>query len=306
MAVAYHLDDSIEVPDEMLTRPPFAKINIWRTPATTHVLCYMGLGDRVIENTTTGVAIDGSGSMQKLFGFGPFARNQVREVAQVMCQYIASHADQAGGTTLLYWATGDPQEIEPHGFLAGDQAQVYAFPPPKLYGRSTNLLPALRFFAEGMHPKTGQPFRQAKFGLFVFITDGAIEDLEAVKQYSTQLAQEIHTGSRTPLKLILIGLGDQVDERQLTELDNLETGTDQDLYFHKVASRMTELAEIFTELVDGSMILADDGAVHDAKGNEVLSFRDTKVPARFEFDLPAGATGFSLEIAGQKFSQTLP
>lgn len=303
---SYHADDSVEVPVELLARPPFAKINVWRENGNTHVLCYMGLGDRTLEETTTGVAIDASGSMQPLFGLGPFARNQVRDVAQVMCQYIASRADQNGGTTLIYWATGDPGEIQPHGFLTEAEAQGYAFPAPKQYGRRTNLLPALKYFADGIHPKTGRPFRDSKRGVFVFITDGAIEDLEAVKQYSTQLAQEIQAGKRNPLKLVLIGLGNQIDEQQMQELDDLDTGTEQDLYFHKIATQMTELAEIFTEMVDETMMIAENGVVRDTKGKEVLSFRDTKVPARFEFDLPAGSTGFTLEVEGQKFTQSLP
>lgn len=306
MSKTYHTDDSTEIPSEMLTRPPFAKINIWRESANTHVLCYMGLGDRVLEETTTGVAIDASGSMQPLFGLGPFARNQVRDVAQVMCQYIASRADQDGGTTLIYWATGDPGEIQPHGFLNESQAQAYAFPSPKQYGRRTNLLPALKYFTDGIHPKTGRAFRESKFGLYVFITDGAIEDLEAVKQFSTQLAQEIEGGKRNPLKLIMIGLGNQIDERQMQELDDLDTGTEQDLYYHNIATQMTDLAEIFTEMVDESMMIAENGVVRDPKGKEVLSFRDTKVPARFEFDLPASSTSFVLEIEGQKFNQSLP
>jgi hypothetical protein len=302
----YHVDNSIEVPASMVTRPPFAKINLWREKGNTHVLCYMALGDRGLEETTTGVAIDASGSMQELFGLGPFARNQVRDVAQLMCSYIASRADRDGGTTLIYWATGDPSEIEPHGFLSESEAKSYQYPRPKLYGRRTNLLPALKYFIEGNHPQSGRPFRDTKLGLFVFITDGAIDDLEAVKQYSTGLAQEIQAGKRNPVKLVLIGFGKAIDEQQMQELDDLDTGTDQDLYFHRIADQMADLGDIFIELVNENMTIADNGAVRDDGGKEVLSFRDTKVPARFEFDLPAGARGFSFEVEGQGFSQQLP
>jgi hypothetical protein len=69
---------------------------------------------------------------------------------------------------------------------------------------------------------------------------------------------------------------------------------------------MTDLSEIFIELVNENMVVADNGVLRDAKGTEVLNFRDTKVPAMFEFDLPAGATSFTLEVEGQKFSQTIP
>lgn len=298
--------DSVEVPLPMLVRPPFSKISVWKDSSETHVRCRIDLGELALEGATTGVAIDASGSMQPEFGRGPFARNKVREVGQVMCPYIARRADKDGGTTLIYWATGDPSEIQPHGFLTEAQAQTYSYGPPKNYGRKTNLLPALKYFADGTHPQSGRPFRDAKMGLFIFITDGFIDDLEPVKQYSTKLAQEIEAGSRKPIKLIIVGVGNEIDEQQMQELDDLDTGTDQDLYFHRIANEMTDLAEIFIELVDDSMIVAENGVVRDGKGKEVRSFRDTGVPALFEFDLPSGATSFTLEVEGQKFNQALP
>lgn len=306
MSKTYKVEDSIELLGDKLTHPPFAKINLWREPSNTHVLCYIDMGERALEHTVTGVAIDGSGSMQSQFGFGPFARNKVRDVAQVMCAYIAQKADKYDGTALIYWATKDLGEIEQHGFLSTTKAQTYNYPPPKNYGNKTNLVPALKYFAEGNHPQTGKPFKDEKFGLFVFITDGAFEDMEMVKNYSTMLAKEIEAGKRNPVKLIIIGVGEQIDEQQMAELDDLDTGTEQDLYFHRIAAEMTDLAEIFTELVNENMTVADNGVVRDAKGTEVKNFRDTKVPALFEFDLPAGSTSFTLEIEGQKFPQTLP
>jgi hypothetical protein len=302
----YNLEDSVELPPELLTRPPFGKINVWKDPSKIHVRCYIDMGERAFEDACTGVAIDASGSMQPEFGYGPFAKNKVREVAQVMCPYIARKADKDGGTTLIYWATGDPGEIQPHGFLTESQAQMFAYPPPKNYGKRTNLLPALKYFLDGTHPKSGRPFRESEFGMFIFVTNGAIEDLEPVKQYSTKLAQEIEAGSRKPVKLIIIGVGSQIDERQMEELDNLDTSTSQDLYFHRIASQMTDLSDIFIELVSEDIIIAQNGVIRDVRGTEIQNFRDTGVPALFEFDLPAGSTSFTLEVEGQKFSQALP
>jgi len=302
----YKVEDSIELLGDKCTHPPFGKLNVWRESSNTHVLCYIDMGERTFEQSVTGVAIDGSGSMQSQFGLGPFANNHVKVIAQVMCPYIAKKADKFDGTTLIYWATGDPGEIELHGFLPTAKAQTYSYPAPKNYGRKTNLLPALKYFTEGNHPSSGKPFKDEEFGLFVFITDGAFEDMDAVKQYSTQLAQEIEAGKRKAIKLVIIGIGDQIDENQMSELDDLDTGTEQDLYFHRIASEMQDLSEIFIELVNENMVVADNGIVRDPKGTEVLNFRDTKVPAVFEFDLPAGATSFTMEIEGQKFTQALP
>lgn len=305
-AKTYTVDDSREIPFQDLQRPPFAKINMWRESNNTHLLCYIDMGERYFEGTTTGVAIDASGSMQPNFGLGAFGQNKVKDYGQAMCAYIADKADRDGGTSLIYWATGDPGEIQAHGFLSADQARAYGFQKPRNYGRRTNLLPALKYFAEGRHPKTGRPFQDEKFGLFIIITDGYIEDLEPVKMWSIQLAKDIEAGKRNALKFIMIGVGSEINEQQMIELDDLDTDTNQDLYFHRIAEDMQDLSEIFIELVNANTIVAQNGSVKDSKGNVVLSFRDSKVPAKFEVDLPANAATFTLEIESQKFVQPLP
>lgn len=298
-------DQTTEITGDQVGKP-FSKINIWREASNTHLRCYIDVGERQREHTTTGVAIDGSGSMEPLFGLGAFGQNKVKDVGQAMCSYIAETMDVDSGTVLIYWATNDPGEIQAHGFLTADQAKAYSFSRPKKYGKRTNLLPALKYFVEGSHPKDGKPFQNADYGYFVLITDGHIEDLEAVKQWSTQLAQAIEAGKRKPVKFVMIGLGAEIDENQMIELDNLDTGTSQDLYFHRVAEDMKDLSEIFIEEVSGDVVVAQNGSVKDAKGNVVLSWRDSKVPALFDVDLPGGATSFVLEIETQKFMQALP
>lgn len=92
--------------------------------------------------------------------------------------------------------------------------------------------------------------------MYIFITDGYIDDLETVKQYTTQLAKDIAAGKRKLIKCILIGVGKAVDEKQMIELDDLDTGTEIDIWDHKVADDMRELTEIFAELVEENQIVA--------------------------------------------------
>ena len=69
---------------------------------------------------------------------------------------------------------------------------------------------------------------------------------------------------------------------------------------------MQDLSEIFAEVVDESIIVADSGLVRDAKGNVVGDYRDKGVPALLVFTLPSGAeSSFTLEIAGQSVTQPL-
>src|SRR6185503_16982016 len=111
------------------------------------------------------------------------------------------------------------------------------------------LLPAVRYFVER--------FKDAPWGFYVFITDGELHDLEAVKDYSRRLAKEVASKSRRPLKFVLIGVGPNINERQMEELDDLDTGTDVDLWDHKLAAEMRHLQEIFAEVVDKNARIAD-------------------------------------------------
>ena len=62
----------------------------------------------------------------------------------------------------------------------------------------------------------------------VFLTGGAIIDLPHVKEDATKLARDIAAGRRNPVKCVLVGVGDKIDERQMEELDDLDTGTGVD------------------------------------------------------------------------------
>src|SRR5947209_3853702 len=86
----------------------------------------------------------------------------------------------------------------------------------KLYGTGTQLLPAVKYFVER--------FKDAPWGFYVFITDGELHDLDAVIAYSKQLARDVAARRRNPVKFVLIGIGPSVNEKQMEELDDLDTG----------------------------------------------------------------------------------
>ena len=290
---------------------PFGKINVWRQADGSKKIRAYILVERPFEGAKAGVAIDGSASMRQAYGFpaglaGLFSNkrsgpNLVTPEARKMCAYLAKSLDVDGQTAVIYWGTGaGSRGTEIIGDLTEAQANSFDFVGPKQFGGgATALLPALRYFVDR--------FASAKWGMYIFITDGAIDDIEEVKRYTVQLARNIESGSRPPLKFIVIGVGDQIDERQMIALDDLDTGTSQDLWDHKIAKEMGQLAEIFAEVVDETVILADNGIVRDAKGNAVKDYRDTGLPALLEFDLPAvAADAFTLEFGGQVVRQPLP
>jgi hypothetical protein len=263
------------------------------------------------EGAQTGIALDGSGSMAKLYGVeegGGFLAslfgwkkqgvNEVTPVAQKVCAYLARKIDADGGTTCIYWAVGSGGgNIEVIGDLRAEEAEKHIFGPPRDFGTGTQLLPAVKYFVDR--------FKDAPWGFYVFITDGELHDLDPVKHYSTQLARDVAAKKRNPLKFVLIGVGPNINERQMEELDDLDTGTEVDLWDHKIAVEMRMLQEIFAEVVDKNARVSDHGKILDPQGKTIKDYSDTGLPAFLEFEMPAGAEYFTLDVNGSKIHQGL-
>ncbi|MFO0841421.1 MAG: vWA domain-containing protein [Gemmataceae bacterium] len=292
---------------------PFGEVNVYPSGGKVRVVATI-LMEPNREGTQTGIALDGSGSMSEAYGVssggggGFFASlfggakkaavNQVTPVAQRVCHHLASKLDADGGTTCIYWATGPGgSRIEEIGDLTAEQAKTHVFGPPQDFGTGTQLLPAVRYFVDR--------FKDAPWGFYVFITDGELHDLEPVKQYSRQLARDVAARKRRPLKFVLIGVGANVNERQMEELDDLETGTDIDLWDHKIAVEMRQLHDIFAEVVDRNARIADRAKVLDPSGKVVKDFSDTGLTGYLEFEMPDGADYFTLDVNGSKIHQGL-
>jgi hypothetical protein len=68
---------------------------------------------------------------------------------------------------------------------------------------------------------------------------------------------------------------------------------------------MVEMAELVAVLVDETMTVAAGGTIYDDKG-AVLKVYEARLPAVLEFQVPPGCRSFTLEVAGQRFTQLLP
>ncbi len=291
---------------------PFGEVNVYPSSGGKVRVVATILMEPHKEGAQTGIALDGSGSMAKLYGVeeggGGFlatlfgtkkqTHNEVTPVAQKICSYLARKIDADGGTTCIYWAVGPHgSRIEEVGDLRADEAERHIFGPPRDFGTGTQLLPAVKYFVER--------FRDAPWGFYVFVTDGELHDLDEVKRYSVQLARDIAARRRNPLKFVLIGIGPNVNEDQMEELDDLETGTSIDLWDHKLAAEMRMLQEIFAEVVDKNARIADNGRILDPQGRTIKDFSDTGMSAFLEFEMPADAEYFTLEVNGNKIHQGL-
>jgi hypothetical protein len=290
---------------------PFGEVNVYPAgPGKRRVVATI-LMEPHKEGAQTGIALDGSGSMAKLYGVEDGSRvlspifggpkklaNEITPVAQKLCSYLANKIDADGGTTCIYWAVGqNGGQIEMVGDLRAEEAERHVFGPPREFGTGTQLLPAVKYFVER--------FKDAPWGFYVFITDGELHDLDAVKQYSIRLAHDISARRRLPFKFVLIGVGPDANEAQMVELDDLDSGTEVDLWDHKLASEMRILQEIFAEVVDKNTRIADKGRILDPQGRVVKDYSDSGLPAFLEFEIDAAAEYFTLDVNNTRVQQPL-
>jgi hypothetical protein len=287
---------------------PFGEVNVYPAAGGRTRVVATILMEPHREGAQTGIALDGSGSMAKLYGEGGGTlspifggkkhQNEITPVAQKLCSYLARKIDADGGTTCIYWAVGaGGSQIEVIGDLTADQAEKHIFGSPRDFGTGTQLLPAVRYFVDR--------FKDAPWGFYVFITDGELHDLDEVVAYSKRLAKDVAANRRKPLKFVLIGIGPDVNETQMETLDDLDTGTDVDLWDHKLAAEMRHLEEIFAEVVDQNARVADHGRILDPTGRVVKDYSDTGLPGKLEFEMPSKVDYFTLEVNGQRIHQGL-
>jgi hypothetical protein len=298
--------------DSAVTVEPFGEVNIFSESDGSLRVKATILMKPQVEGAQTGLAIDGSNSMNQMFGasgavsalFASASNNIVQPVARLMAEYLANF-DSDGYTNVIYWACGiGGSEIQELGDMNAAQAKANYFAQPKSPGTGTKLLPAIKYFTE-------LKYADAPWGIYVFITDGAIEDFEAVKQYSLQIGKEISTGKRGFTKFVIIGLGQHADKEQMEELDDMDMqglkdskGDEIDLWDHKLAASMSKLEEIFAEVVSSDMILAPSATIVDSMGNPVkpigrASYADG-LPAIIEFTMPGNSTSFKITLPDSK------
>lgn len=139
--------------DSSRTVEPFGEINIFLQADGVVRIRATILMKPQVEGAQTGLAIDGSNSMNNLFGasaavssiFGS-ANNVVQPVARTMAEYLANF-DSDGNTTVIYWACSiggnDVQEV---GDMDAAKARTFNFSAPKNPGTRHQVTPGAAIF----------------------------------------------------------------------------------------------------------------------------------------------------------------
>ena len=291
---------------------PFGEVNVHPPQAARSRVTATILMEPHKEGAQTGVALDGSGSMAPLYGVGgeepgflaslfgakKEVHNEVTPVAQKVCSYLAARSTPTAAPPA---STGPSARtaasIEVVGDLTADQAERHIFGPPREFGTGTQLLPAVKYFVER--------FTRCAMGHLCLHHRRRTARSGAGESIQHPAARAVQAKQRNPLKFVLIGVGHEINEQQMEELDDLDTGTEVDLWDHKIAAEMRLLQEIFAEVVDKNARVSDHGRILDPAGRTVKDYSDTGVPAFLEFDMPAGADYFTLDVNGSKIHQGL-
>ncbi len=222
--------------------------------------------------------------------------NVVEETCRKILPMLAGQLDADGGTTVIYWAMGEKgDEIQVVGDLTEESASTVQLTgvSEEQWGSGTCLMPAINYFME--------TFKEAPMGLYIFITDGRLDDFAQVREYTIALSKAIHEKKVNPVKFVLIGIGPEIDKDSLAELDDLPDTCNLpvDIWDHKIAADMRSVLDVFSELVDENKVIAPSAELQDDEGRHIKSFTDG-LTAKIEFMLPAGAHGFRMILPNGK------
>ena len=271
--------------------------------------------DPTIEKLAAAFYMDGSDSMRQagnygrgggLFGFNfGRQRNPVQEAMQIMVPYLAQK-DADAQCRVAYWATGrEGKNLEVIGELTAERAATYEFPGPQQFGGGTYLLPAVRDFVAYIQDSRQQ--KDIKATIAAIVTDGQLHDFDNLVAYTQELARAIMEGKFPPTNIVLVGVGSEIDEEQLEQLEEAtpEEYTRRAIWCHAEAESVDDLPELVAHLLDENIPAFWGGAVlKDEQGKIVKAWEDM-VPAVIEFNLPANARSFTLQVGSERYTQSL-
>lgn len=300
-----------------ITRPtkPLAAVNIYekqKDGSCEIEVCFLPDPDVLVGegNSKAFLGLDASASMAEMYGKGGSAfmpkPNFVEAVARKLGAILSSIA-KTGKVGAAYWAVNFPGDrTEWIGdFNEAEWASAsIAGPKKEKWGREhTQLLPALKLAVEQVH-------KGSDWTMAVFITDGIISDEQVCMDYCRQLGKQLDAGKAKPIKMILIGVGAEVDKDQLDRFDDMFEGTDLegkvDLWSTSPVDSLQDEADIlgvlYGELMTEETIIAPSGHVESGSGKSLKSFSDG-MPGKFRFFLPKGDSVFRIVAGGQTVEQ---
>ncbi len=291
---------------------PLSDVNVLSVPGDYYevITCFMPDPVAIVGegNSKAILALDASASLRSEYGFGgAFGGNpNFVELVARKIGTLLSEVTKTGTTEAIYWAVGhDGSYIEKIGEFTGVEWEQVSIVGPKqqVWGKGTKLLPAIHYCVE-------TTAKASDWTMGVFITDGIIEDEMACFEYCLKIGQEIADHQRKLLKLVLIGVGRQVDKQQLERFDNMFEGSQWqvDLWSSGIACSMRDETDIlnvlYGELMDEHIVVAPSGEVRDSQGR-ILKSWEHGLPGKLRFNLPKTENQFMITVGEHSIVQSL-
>ena len=113
--------------------------------------------------------------------------------------------------------------------------------------------------------------------------------------------------SRSATNLVIVGVGTEIDEEQLELLEEPtpEGYNGLDIWCHAEAESVDDLPELVAHLLDANIPAFWGGAVVKDEQGKIIQAWEDMVPAVIEFELPANARSFTLQVGSEKYTQSL-
>jgi len=291
---------------------PLADVNVLPQGDGTNkiVVCVQPDPDLLIGESESRavIGLDASLSIKEWFGTpGPFGSgtNYIQPVARKLGEMLCG-VTRDGKCRLFYWALGMGEDIEDIGAFdaAGMSEADIVGPKEHTWGKGTHILPAVKNIVEGS--------QGAAWVMGVIVTDGVIEDEAECMEYCMGLGQWLKDNTHVTIKLVLIGLGKDVDAAQLERFDDMFENSELegviDIWSHGLVADIKDedniIGILFGELMSEDVIVAPSGKVVDPDGNLVAQYSDG-LPGKFQFMLPEGCSSFTLQVGGNEIVQDL-
>lgn len=255
------------------------------------------LGRPVIREGSTNCAfgMDASGSMAAHYKHHGWSGNKPSEVEEFIHKTGRTVAglDSDSGVQVYAWAAGDGHQVVDLGNFPADKLETLQIKTTDdggslRLGSGTYLRPALQKMWQeiSVDPK-------ADMAYLVLATDGAINDFDDVVRWTTEKAKAIAAKTISPFKVVLAGF-DNSDKNQLEALDNLDTGTDIDIFDAQAVDDLEAAAEHLTDEALSSEFKVAEGGYLEANGTKYPF--EGGVPQRIDMRVGTGLSSVTLVI----------
>lgn len=274
------------------------------------------------------------------------ARNIVEGPARAVTRYLAEFSSN-GKVELIYWACGlAGDEIQRIGQIDESDTESMEIKGPDKFGRAKTIcLPAIKHMVEQLSSARWSVAVIMTDGLFddfdeiVEYSWQLAEEINSGQRNFVKLVAVglLHTLDKNTTKRISDSLGkldDMFDECRKCKADipggemhcpkcgekvlTVPEGsvpeiwpdeTPIDLWDHKIADDITDLVQLFGEVVNKYMIVAPEADIVATNGDVVMSYPNPDseggMPAFLTFTLPAGSRSFTLRSGDQQMTQDI-